>query len=270
MRPSLKPDTAAAERFFREVNIAFLVHELKDPLSIIESGAHQMLEKPDPQNPLNIRQVRTLQRVLRNSRKAREMLRELLEVGRAGAACFACQGFCPEPVVRQVLLEAVDSHGSELFDEIKILDTPAAKMACLTRNGVRLDVQQEALDIEIVQDEIKFRQIVGNLLKNALHFRRRQMIVHLACQHEHIAVAVRDDGPGIAPEHHEAIFQRYKQVNAPFGVARDGHGLGLAVARILARAMGGDIALDSQLGQGAMFRLTLPIRLEATVSPECL
>ena len=71
------------EHFFQQVNIEFLVHELKDPLSVIEAGATMLLKKPDPDHPLASRQQRTLERILRNSHKARRMLWELLEVGRA-------------------------------------------------------------------------------------------------------------------------------------------------------------------------------------------
>ena len=85
------------------------------------------------------------------------------------------------------------------------------------------------------------------------------VLIHLACRHDFFTLAVRDDGPGIADTHHELIFQRYKQVHSDARVARSGHGLGLAAARILARTMGGDIYLESQLGQGALFRLELPI-----------
>jgi signal transduction histidine kinase len=109
---------------------------------------------------------------------------------------------------------------------------------------------------------LKFQQIVANLFKNAITYRRRLVLIQLACKHDAVTLAVRDDGSGIAPEHHEKIFERYKQVNPWPGVARHGHGLGLAVARILARAMGGDITLESQLGHGALFRLTLPLLLQ--------
>jgi signal transduction histidine kinase len=75
-------------------------------------------------------------------------------------------------------------------------------------------------------------------------------------------VAVADDGPGIAPDHHELIFKRYTQVKECAMVERKGHGLGLAGSLIMARSLGGDIEVSSRKGEGATFRLMLPLRLE--------
>jgi signal transduction histidine kinase len=76
---------------------------------------------------------------------------------------------------------------------------------------------------------------------------------------------VRDDGPGIEPDHHELIFRRYTQVKECTLGERRGHGLGLAGALILARSIGGDIRVTSRKGQGATFRLTLPRELTQSV-----
>jgi signal transduction histidine kinase len=81
-------------------------------------------------------------------------------------------------------------------------------------------------------------------------------------QGERLAVAVVDDGPGIEPDHHELIFKRYAQVKECAMVERKGHGLGLAGALIMARSLGGDIEVVSRKGEGATFRLTLPLQLE--------
>ena len=78
---------------------------------------------------------------------------------------------------------------------------------------------------------------------------------------DNLLLAVTDDGPGVEPEHHDMIFRRYAQVAECSVVARKGHGLGLAGAQILARCLGGDIKIDSRKGQGATFRLMLPVRM---------
>ncbi|MGD9223757.1 MAG: ATP-binding protein, partial [Desulfobacteraceae bacterium] len=132
----------------------------------------------------------------------------------------------------------------------------------LASNGIRLESQPLVRDIRMVHDETKFRQIVANLLKNALTYRRQHLWIQLTCHKDLLTLSVRDDGPGVADEHKEKIFERYTQVSDFPGVARSGHGLGLALSRILARAMDGDITLESQLGQGAVFRLTLPLEFD--------
>ena len=83
-------------RFFQEVSIEFLIHELKDPIAIIETGLRTVLEKQDQYGPLSTKQANTLMRSLRNARKARGMLHDLLEIGRSEAGCLACSRFSHE------------------------------------------------------------------------------------------------------------------------------------------------------------------------------
>jgi len=245
--------------FFRQLNVEFLIHELKDPLSVIEANARLLIEQQSSNAAPEGRSVKGLQRILRSTRKARALLWDLMEVGRAESACFDCHAFQPEAVLKQTLIEAVETHAPELFAKMNNLQGFEAQMAYLAREGIRMDVQPAAAQVQLTQDETKFRQIAVNLFKNALSYRRRMVLIHLACRHDLFTLAVRDDGPGIEDTHHELIFQRYKQVHSDARVARNGHGLGLAASRILARTMGGDIFLESQLGQGALFRLELPI-----------
>jgi signal transduction histidine kinase len=109
------------------------------------------------------------------------------------------------------------------------------------------------------QDEIKFRQIVSNLIKNGLHYRKDLLEIKLAQEKDCLCIDVTDDGPGIDPEHHQAVFRRYTQVNPGEAVSRQGHGLGLAGALIMAKNLGGNIELTSVKGKGATFRLILPV-----------
>ena len=89
------------------------------------------------------------------------------------------------------------------------------------------------------QDEIKFRQVVGNLIKNALHHRHKRLGIRLGQAEEHLILSVSDDGPGIEPENHDMVFRRYAQVKESASVSRKGHGLGLAGANIISRCLGG-------------------------------
>jgi PAS domain S-box-containing protein len=256
------PVPEKSECFFLQVNIEFLIHELKDPLSVIETNTH-LLNSCDPHSGISSeRYHRTLDRIARSTRKVRSLLEELLEVGRAEAVCFSCRLFGPVPVVRQVLMEALESHAAELYEKTRSHMGIDAQMEFLASNGIRFQAQEAALDLQMVQDETKFRQIVANLLKNALTYRRNLLLIDLTCHKDFITLSVRDDGPGVSEDHHEKIFERYTQVTPFPGVTRSGHGLGLAVSRILARSMDGDIILESQLGQGAVFRLKLPIKFD--------
>jgi two-component system, OmpR family, sensor kinase len=248
--------------FFREIEIEFLIHELKDPVSVIETGVRMLLERRDAFGPLSARQEKTLKRVLRNAQKARSMMHGLLEVGRSQAGCFACSRFQLVPTLQDILMEAVESVCPPVFDQIDSCNDPEDTLAILTSHCIYVHVDSEASRLELDQDEVKFRQIAGNLIKNALHHRKRRVDIGLGYRNRMMRLDVSDDGPGIGAEHHEMVFRRYTRIKADDAFSRTGHGLGLAGALILAQSMGGTIEIISRKGRGATFRLTLPLLLD--------
>jgi signal transduction histidine kinase len=254
------------EKFYRDIEIEFLIHELKDPISIIETGMRTLLEKQAKFGPLSARQERTLKRVLRNTQKARGMLYNLLEIGRSESGCFEACAFRPGKAVFEVLLDALAMTASQIYEQIDHDTEPGALVEFLKSKGIELDITPQVTDCEILQDETKFRQIAGNLIKNALHHRSKTMAIRLDLMRDQLILEVIDDGPGVDPEDHEKIFRRYAQVKTCALTPRNGHGLGLAGARIIARCLGGDIELFSRQGQGATFRLKMPTNLN-TASP---
>jgi len=249
--------------FFREIEIEFLIHELKDPVAVIETGVRTLLERRETHGPLSPRQEKTLRRVLRNAQKARSMMYGLLEIGRSQAGCFTCSSFPLVPTVQDLLMEAVESVCPLVFEQITQLDGPEETLAFLSSQCIYMHVDSGVSQLELHQDEVKFRQIAGNLIKNALHHRKERVDIGLGCRDRMIWLEVSDDGPGIGAEHHEMVFRRYTQVNAGDALSRTGHGLGLAGALILAQSMGGSIEIISQKGRGATFRLMLPLVLNS-------
>ena len=109
-------------------------------------------------------------------------------------------------------------------------------------------------------DRERLAQILRNLLANAITHSPRAGAVRVAARRvdSHIEIAVSDDGPGIAPEHRERIFDRFYRVDPARSRATGGAGLGLAIVRQLARAQGGDARVESEPGRGARFVVTLP------------
>jgi len=110
----------------------------------------------------------------------------------------------------------------------------------------------------VLTDPTRVRQVVLNLLGNAIKFTSSGTVaLALECQRQgalaHWRVAVRDTGIGIDPELKEQIFHRFAQVERSRTRAQGGNGLGLEISRTLARLLGGDITLDSTLGQGSVF-----------------
>jgi signal transduction histidine kinase len=245
--------------FFREVDIEFLVHELKDPVAVIETGLRTLLERQERFGELTPRQQKILERNLRNCRKARDMIHHLLEIGRSQAGCFHACAFRPEISACQAVMDAVETVSASACLEVAGAAPLEGAMAVLSEQGITVRMAPEVRDIQLVQDETKFRQIVGNLVKNALHHRKELLEIRVEVEKGLLAVEVTDDGPGIEPEDHQTVFERYIQVKECALVPRGGHGLGLAGARILARCMGGDITIRSVRAQGATFRFVLPL-----------
>jgi signal transduction histidine kinase len=250
------------ERFFERLEVEFLVHELKDPLSVIESGLRMLLEKQAKFGELSPRQHRTLGRTLRSSRRARQILSGLLEVGRAEDGHFTCRYFWPEKILREAAVDCLELTvgATGPSDEA---EAPAKVDAWLEANHLHLVLPGDLERRDLCQDEEKFRHIVANLIKNALHHRHRRATVTCRWEAGLIHIQVEDDGPGVSPEHRELIFQRYAQLETPAGIERRGYGLGLAGARHLARSLGGDLRVCEDTGRGACFEVTLPAEFTA-------
>lgn len=108
-------------------------------------------------------------------------------------------------------------------------------------------------------DPDRLRQIVLNLLTNALKFTPRDGRIDLlcGCDRDNVHIAVRDTGSGIPANKLDAIFEPFVQLSSP-SESRNGIGLGLALSRTLARSMGGDIEVESVLGAGSTFTIRLP------------
>jgi signal transduction histidine kinase len=256
------PPAAGTHRFFKEIQTEFLVHELKDPLSVIETGVRLLLERQDRFGALSEKQHKTLQRVLRNAEKARSMMYDMLEIGRSESGCFVCSHFDPVKTALDVLREALELfpvRGAPALPEDGSFEDMTSALAS---RGIHFTARLTAPNIEMMQDETKFRQITGNLIKNALAHRSENVEVTVANAEETLLLEVTDDGPGIDPAHHALVFERYAQVDACSYLPRSGHGIGLAGALILARSLGGDVSLHSRKGAGATFRLVMPLALE--------
>lgn len=253
---------ACREDFFKEIEIEFLIHELKDPISIVETGAQTLLKKQERFGPLTERQVKTVNRIIRNAAKARQMLYGLLEIGRAEAGSFNCTHFSATARTFESLMECLELRSPATAEKVRQYGQGAAAMACLEDGGILFKAAPAAADLQVFQDETKFRQIIGNLIKNALHYRSERLELRLDVENDAFVAEVIDDGPGIPEKYQQSIFRRYTQVAGCRQNARNGHGLGLAGARTLARSLGGDIRVSSRVNEGASFRLRMPIKFE--------
>src|SRR4030095_1868098 len=115
-------------------------------------------------------------------------------------------------------------------------------------------------------DRQKVKQVVVNLLSNALKFTQKggiQIVVGYSERDRTASIAVSDTGIGIAVENHEKVFEDFRQVDDTPSRPYGGTGLGLAICRRLASMLGGRITLKSSLGEGSIFTLIFPVDAES-------
>lgn len=166
------------------------------------------------------------------------------------AACAGVERIVSDATFDSVLREPVDVGG--LVEE-------CVRAATLRGDDVRADVE---LDLpRIHADPHRLRQALDNLISNAVtHAAERDVLVTARSGDGAVVVSVSDRGPGIPLGEQRRIFEAGVRLD----VTRPGSGLGLALARSIAEAHGGALAVDSEPGQGATFRLTLPLELGAS------
>lgn len=142
------------------------------------------------------------------------------------------------------------SHTMELF-------VPGANSKSLTLTSF-ID---PTIAYEIVADALRIKQIVGNFLSNAIKFSHHAGAIHVEarCEEGILSLSVRDQGIGISTVDQERIFDAFSQAQEGAMKINEGTGLGLSICKQLALHMGGDIELESTVGQGSLFTLKIPV-----------
>ena len=117
---------------------------------------------------------------------------------------------------------------------------------------------------EVRQDAGKLRQILANLLSNAVKFTPEggRVTLSAAIVDDKLTLTVADTGVGIAPEEEELVFDKFRQASHPLTREQGGTGLGLSIVRELAKLLGGDVSLKSDLGRGSTFTVVVAARLK--------
>lgn len=149
------------------------------------------------------------------------------------------------------------SHTMELF-------VPSANSKSITLTSF-ID---PSIPYELVSDAFRIKQIVGNFLSNAIKFSDHGGAIHVEAKYDEgmLVLSVRDRGIGIAPSDQERIFDAFSQAHEGGMKIHGGTGLGLSICKQLAEHMGGTIELESDIGEGSLFSLKIPV----VVNTECL
>jgi two-component system phosphate regulon sensor histidine kinase PhoR len=225
----------AAERYRQEF-VANVSHELRTPATAIAGYAETLLADEGALEPTVSHMVRV---ILRNARRLTELFEDLLTLARLDAS----QEPLPlEPIrVRSIVSECVDKL-APLAEQRRIrVVVKVDELLCAQAN-------REAL-----------LHVVTNLLSNAIKYSHEGATVRVqgTLRPDGVQLEVEDQGIGIAPLHHDRIFQRFYRVDKGRARKAGGTGLGLAIVKHFVRRMHGRISLRSSPGVGSTFRLML-------------
>ncbi len=225
--------------------IATMSHELRTPLNGIIGYAELIEEDADNAGEAGPSIKTDAGRILKSARHLNRMISDILEQTKLEAGRIALQ---PEAL-----------NLAEALADVRDMIEPVAR-----ENGVRLITVLDGGVHEALADRVRVRQCLLNLAGNAAKFTREGSITFRVREHPEggrmmAAIDVMDTGIGIAPDELRRLFTPFTQANSEVAARYGGAGLGLAISRKLARAMGGDIVAWSEPGKGSVFTLLLPL-----------
>jgi len=214
-------------------------HELRTPLNAI--GGYIDLLDMGLRGPVTERQHADFARVKTNQQHLALLITEILNFVQVGSG--------------RVTYSVTDVPACEAMQHAIELIEPLFGQKSISFDGVSGDASVVAR-----ADRGRVTQILVNLLSNAIKFTPPGGHISASCAalSDTVTLWISDTGIGIAPEKHQAIFEPFIQLKETFAGRESGVGLGLAISRDLARAMNGDLTVESAEGKGARFMLSLP------------
>jgi len=222
--------------------LANMSHEFRTPLNAILGYTSMVLQGLG--GPIEPAAKRQLRRIESNGRHLLTIINEILDISRIEA------GRMPLQISRLRIPDLVAEVKAELEPII-------------IRSKIAVSSQLDKDLPILVTDRQKVKQILLNLLSNALKFTHHGSVTITARRHAReraVTVSVTDTGIGIAPADQEKIFEDFRQLDNSPTRAYGGTGLGLSICRRLAEMMDGRITVESQVGKGSTFTLTLPVK----------
>jgi len=227
--------------------VATVSHELRTPLNIILGYGDLLLT--DTFGPLNEEQRGTLERMDRRARELLELVNSTLEVSRLE------RGQVP-----------IDVESTSIADLLATIDAETHELQ--ERAAIRLGIEIADGDLELRTDPAKLKVVLKNLVVNALKFTERGSVTaRVATTPDGVTIAVADTGIGIPPDALELVFQAFRQAHGPTTRGHGGVGLGLFIVARFVDLLRGTVSVESQVGVGSTFTVTLPRDASAPPGP---
>ena len=217
--------------------LSMMSHDLRTPLQAITGYAELLILNSD----LDGEQRENVDAIKSAGREMLRLINDILGFAQLESGKVAVR---IEPVPLDDVLARAEVLMRVRFDETRIRFSRA-----------------ECSGIAVAADADRLQQVLLNLLTNALKFTPEGGAIEIRCRRdgEKVHIDVRDTGIGIAPEDQTRIFEPFVQVDSQNPASQHGVGLGLSISRELVRAMHGDLTVTSEVGRGAVFRITLAI-----------
>jgi signal transduction histidine kinase len=213
-------------------------HELRSPLTSVQGFAELLMLERDKLSP---KQADTVEIILDNTRHLVRLLNDLLDLARSDAG-------------RLTIKPAPTDAGPLVEDAVRTIRSQTEGKG----QSLRLEVEPELPRINVDRDRI--RQVLVNLLTNAHEYCPQGAAIAVTAERRNgeVAIAVSDDGPGMAEDQLEHIFERFTRGDAGLTQHVGGTGLGLAISKSLVELHGGRIEASSSPGRGSTFCVHLP------------
>ncbi len=223
--------------------IANVSHELRTPMGLIINFAELLKDTLEDPPEDKTRLIRYASNILSSGRSLLEIINDLLDLAKMEAG----------KVTLHITEFSINDTCQSLIDFLQPL---------ADKKGIHLSRPAEVDLPPINSDAGKVKQVLYNLLSNAIKFTPKDGEVQLSASGDgdgFILLSVRDTGPGIADEHLEVIFEKFKQLDSSLTREHSGTGLGLAITKDYVRMLGGGIEVSSEVGEGSVFTVRLPL-----------
>lgn len=225
--------------------LASMSHELRTPLNAIIGFAEALLDV-DEENSLNEYQQNRLKRVYKSGKHLLELINSILDLSKIEA--------------RKMQVNVLAFNLEELLREVLGL-----MESLMTNKPIELILEIDGNLADCHSDQEKIRQILINLLGNAIKFTEKGTIaVSLSLQNGWVRIEVKDTGCGIPASQLDSIFETFRQGDGSETRPYEGSGLGLALVQSMSRLLGGEVSVTSEVNVGSTFTVTLPMQFQTS------